>query len=538
MKKLLYTAFVLCGMLNASCDDLLNLESKTSVTNNYLFTTPEGLNAATTGLYSLARELSGGIDDNESNLYIVTMCDYNTDLMTLRGGVSTAIGRLNTSFTPSVGDVNTYWKHHYGIIGKANEIIASAEALGLDNSSVLHAWSEAKLFRGRSYFELWKRFDRLYLNTEPTTVDNLKREYKPASREEILQLITTDLGDAMTGLDWELPQNNGSIRYGRLTKATAKHIRAQVAMWQSDWDTAIEECEDIFEQKSIYGMEKSAETVFNGPNLTSKEVLWCFQYSQNLGGGGSGTPVSGHRIATQVTSRTNKIEGCINTPDQGGYGWGRVYPNTYLLTLYNQAKDTRYQELFVHRFKYNDPKSPKYGMEIPLTKGSSSYCETLHFMSKKYFDAWTCVDNPDRSTGFKDLIVYRLAETYLMAAEAYMRRDGAMSQQALYCYNQTWERAGNDEFMGPLTQDILLDEYARELHFEGVRWPLLKRLGLLGERVKAHYGETKVENPYLDKDYTECRTAFVVGKHECWPIPQEQIDLMGKENFPQNQNWD
>ena len=81
------------------------------------------------------------------------------------------------------------------------------------------------------------------------------------------------------------------------------------------------------------------------------------------------------------------------------------------------------------------------------------------------------------------------------------------------------------------------DTNARELNFEGVRWPLLKRLGLLGERVKAHYGETKAENPYLDKDYAECRTSFVVGQHECWPIPQEQIDLMGKENFPQNENW-
>ncbi len=447
MKKLIYTAFVICGMLTASCSDLLNLESKTDVTNNYLFTTPEGLNTAVTGLYSLARELPGGADNNESNLYIVTMCDFNTDIAILRAGVSTSIGRLNTSFTPSTGDVNKFWKHHYGIIGKANEIIVAAEALGLDDSDVLHAWSEAKFFRGRSYFELWKRFDRLYLNITPTTVDNLKREYKPAS-----------------------------------------------------------------------------------------QVLWSFQYSQNLGGGGSGTPVAGHRVSIQTTTRINKISGCINTADQGGYGWGRIYPNTYLLSLYDQAKDTRYNELFVHRFKYNDPTSPKYGELIPLTQ-SSSYCETLHFMSKKYFDQWTMADNPDRTTGFKDLIVYRLAETYLMAAEAYMRRDGGMSTDALRCYNKTWERAGNDKFAGPLTQDILLDEYARELNFEGVRWPLLKRLGLLGERVKAHYGETKAENPYLDKDYAECRTSFVVGKHECWPIPQEQIDLMGKENFPQNENW-
>ena len=123
---------------------------------------------AVTGLYSLARELPGGADNNESNLYIVTMCDFNTDIAILRAGVSTSIGRLNTSFTPSTGDVNKFWKHHYGIIGKANEIIVAAEALGLDDSDVLHAWSEAKFFRGRSYFELWKRFDRLYLNITPT----------------------------------------------------------------------------------------------------------------------------------------------------------------------------------------------------------------------------------------------------------------------------------------------------------------------------------------------------------------------------------
>lgn len=536
MKKFIYTAFIFCGIFNISCSNLLDLESKTDVTNNYLFTTPEGLNAASTALYSLARDLSGGADANESNLYVVTMCDFNTDIMLLRGGVSTAIGRISLSFTSTVPDVNWFWKHHYGIIGKTNEIIVAAEKLGLDNSDVLHAWSEAKFFRGRSYFELWKRFGRLYLNTTPTNVDNLQREYKPASNEELMTLITTDLEDAMKGLDWSLPIVNGFTQYGRVSRATAKHVRAQVAMWQSDWSKAIEECEDIFEQNSIWHMEKKAEDVFNSADLRSPEVLWSFQYSTNLGGGGAGTPVAGHRVATQVTTRTNKIAGCINSSEQGGYGWGRVYPNTYLLSLYDQAKDTRYKELFVHRFKYNDPASPKFGQEIPLVK-SASYCETLHFMSKKFFDQWTNTDNPDRSSGFKDLIVYRLAETYLMAAEAYMRRDGGMSADALRCYNKTWERAGNDKFAGPLTQDIIVDEYARELNFEGVRWPLLKRLGILGERVHKHYGETTAENPYLDTNYAECRTAFVIGKHECWPIPQEQIDLMGKENFPQNDNW-
>ena len=291
-----------------------------------------------------------------------------------------------------------------------------------------------------------------------------------------MTLMTTDLDDAMKGLDWSLPQNNGNVLYGRVTKATAKHVRAQVAMWESDWDTAIEECEDIFKQEGIYSMEKKAENVFNSADLKSPEVLWSFQYSQNLV-----EEVPELRLPDIVSlfrplPESIKLQ-VVSIRPISGYGWGRIYPNTYLLSLYDQAKDTRYNELFVHRFKYNDPTSPKYGELIPLAK-SSSYCETLHFMSKKYFDQWTMADNPDRTTGFKDLIVYRLAETYLMAAEAYMRRDGGMSTDALRCYNKTWERAGNDKFAGPLTQDILLDEYARELNFEGVRWPLLKRLGL------------------------------------------------------------
>ena len=85
MKKLIYTAFVICGMLTASCSDLLNLESKTDVTNNYLFTTPEGLNTAVTGLYSLALlNCPGGADNNESICTSLLCDDFNTDIAILR----------------------------------------------------------------------------------------------------------------------------------------------------------------------------------------------------------------------------------------------------------------------------------------------------------------------------------------------------------------------------------------------------------------------------------------------------------------------
>lgn len=533
MKKILYiAAFLLSSaIVLPSCEDFLNLESKTDITYNYLIGTSDGLNRAVIGLYAMDRELAKG---DAANLYIVTMCDYNTDIMIFRAGTSAAIARLNT-LLPNNPDIEAYWTHYYSIIGKANEIIASAEVLGLENAVVHRAWAEAKLFRGRSYFELWKRFERLYFNTLPTTVDNLVREYSPATTEEIFTLVKGDLNDAISGLSWGIPDKD----YGRATKAVAKHVRAQVAMWEKDYDTAITECESIFKDGTMYSMMPKADDVFNSADLRSPEVLWAYQFSKNMGGGGSGTPLIGQRVTTTITTRYQSNANCVFEAAQGGYGWGRVYPNTYLFDLYDQAKDNRYKDLFIHKFYYNDSKSPNYGKEIPanLYGGSAGYLEKLHSMSKKHFDQWTNADQPDRTSSFRDLIIYRLAETYLMCSEAYFHKEGGSSLKAIEYYNKTWERAGNTRENGPLTLDMLVDEYARELNFEGVRWPLLKRLGILYDRAREHSGNTKLEDPNLDKDYTECREFFVKGKHELWPIPQNQVDMMGAENFPQNDAW-
>ena len=156
-------------------------------------------------------------------------------------------------------------------------------------------------------------------------------------------------------------------------------------------------------------------------------------------------------------------------------------------------------------------------------------------MSIKHADFWTNSDLPTRQSSFRDLIVYRLAETYLMCAEAYFHKGD--NTNALKYFNKTYQRAGNDEFTGTLTLEDILDEYARELNFEGVRWPLLKRLGLLEKYCTQYSGESKAENPYLDKDYTEARKNFIKGKHDKWPIPSDQILLMGANNFPQTDGW-
>lgn len=534
MKKILLPLITIVLVAEGCTTKDLNVESKTSITTSYLYSTPEGLSRAAVGLYPKDRAIA---NQGESPEYAVLMFDYCTDLMIFRAGTAAGMARLDTP-NSSTDVFKSIWNKYYSIIGKANEIIYYAEQLGLENETVARAYAEAKVFRARSYFLLYQRFERLYINTEPTTTDNITgRVYRPASSEAILSLIKQDLEDAMPYLDWTVPSGSASPQYGRMTKAVAKHIRAQVAMWESDWDSAITNCEDIFECPD-YGMMATMADVFNGADLRNKEVLYSFQFSNEQGGGSSisdGVAV-GHRLSLITTCNYKKALGYFSL-EYGGYGWGRVYPNTYLLGLYDPTTDNRYKDMFIHKFYYNDPDHLPAGKSlgdevIPST--GAQYLECLHPMSKKFFDQWTNADNIERRSSFKDAIIYRLAETYLIAAEAYFHKEGGSSIKAHEYFNETYRRANLKDFTAPLTMDEILNEYARELNFEGVRWPLLKRLGLLEERVVLHAGDTKKEDPLLASDYIQPRKNFS-SKWWRWPIPQDILDVM--PGYGQNEDW-
>ena len=88
-------------------------------------------------------------------------------------------------------------------------------------------------------------------------------------------------------------------------------------------------------------------------------------------------------------------------------------------------------------------------------------------------------------------------------------------------------RAGVPPFTA-IDQQTILDESARELAFEGGRWFLLKRMGVLVSQVNAHhtFGSAKTNETVYPMQPWMVR----------WPIPQDQIDLMAP-NFPQNPGY-
>jgi hypothetical protein len=107
-----------------------------------------------------------------------------------------------------------------------------------------------------------------------------------------------------------------------------------------------------------------------------------------------------------------------------------------------------------------------------------------------------------------DFIVMRLAETYLLRAEAYFRKGDL--EQAAADINVLRSRA-NASLIGPeaVSIDFILDERARELIIEEQRRRTLVRMGVLYDRVRR---------------YNPSSATTIQPHHELWPIPQHVID--------------
>ena len=131
------------------------------------------------------------------------------------------------------------------------------------------------------------------------------------------------------------------------------------------------------------------------------------------------------------------------------------------------------------------------------------------------------------SRGYKDVILYRLADVYIAGAEAALRLND--QTKAKYFFNKTWMRAGNAEFTGVLKLQDIIDEEAREMCFENDRWYFLKRLGILIDQVRKYAGNEGWQASLAGRTNLPANPHFVR-----WPIPEEEIINMGAENFPQN----
>lgn len=166
--------------------------------------------------------------------------------------------------------------------------------------------------------------------------------------------------------------------------------------------------------------------------------------------------------------------------------------------------------------------------KIDPSTGIYAQSRAYYPLNGKYKD--NTISSIDITGTDRDVWALRLADVYLMAAEAaLMQGDGGAAYDYLTILADKRAIGGDGAALlssygvntgSDITIDFILDERARELATEEIRWFDLKRTGKLVERVRAH-------NPEAAKNIEEF--------HNLRFIPQAMLDaLYNSDEFGQN----
>lgn len=512
----------------SSCEKFLEEQPSTLIDSDYIYTTEDGLRSGVVSLYKFDRDR---YDRRIEDFMGATLMSSRTDLAFSRTGYTGLMGRYQRGISPIDQGANfvstLFWKHFYNITNKATEIINSAEVVeGIDEDVRNQVIAEAKFFRANSYFYLYRMFNNIFVSTETITVDNAFDVVNDkSSKEDIFALLNSDLDFAIEHLEW-------TDTFGRVTKGTAKHVKAKVAMWEGKWEVAKTQALDVIEgPDSPHSLVSKTSDVFKDDRNHS-ESLFVVQSQDDLLGGGDNTMMNANYVTQYF-----QISGIESNIEQGGRGFSRVLPNLYLMGLIAEdSNDTRDDDTYF-RLKYYYTSGSRIGEEVdnyaPITDLSSPSGSYKNYYKRQHP---SCIkfaqedDNPDSYLNRSNIMVYRLAETYLIAAEAIMRSSG----DPLPYINAVRTRA-KAAALTSVDEQAILDERARELAFEGQRWFTLKRMGqAVIDRQITNYagdGEYFPANLGTKDPRTNWKPEFIN-----FPIAQIDLDLLGA-SYPQNDGY-
>ncbi|WP_238480374.1 RagB/SusD family nutrient uptake outer membrane protein [Mangrovibacterium lignilyticum] len=501
---------LLSFLLITSCDNLLDETPIDVIDANFLYTTETGLESGVTGLYNLMRELyyPAGTD---APIQASAFFRIATDLGVARIASSWAYDP--NQYNPAAIGPTGKWDQLYLIIERCNALIENAPNIDMDQTKKDVLVAQVRAMRGEVYMELYTIYHNIVLKTEP----NEDVEYAAAEPADIWALVNSDLDFAISKLDWVVEQ-------GRYGQGVARHLRGNAAMWQEDWQEAADQYDAIVENGPYHLV--GLDEVFSG-DRNNAESLYTYQFSQELASGNASAGGGATAYASFFNNRYYEAGSgeMVQAVEYGGNAFGWAFPNDYLQSLYDQTNDQRYVTYYYDQSAYvvNNPDHANFGQ--PFVSTEDNY-RRYHWSLKKFHDE----NKPATSTdSYQNYIHYRFAETLLFGAEAHWRLGGDTDATALEYINMVRRRAfgDNDHDYTSITLNTYLDEHAREMAFEHSRWFVLKRLGLLAERVTMHFKVGSNSTNVAGRDMQP----YMVN----YPIPQSEIELMG--TFPQNDGY-
>jgi starch-binding outer membrane protein, SusD/RagB family len=397
----------------------------------------------------------------------------------------------------SAANINT-WRSCYNVIGMANTIVKNINQYAGDavtESVKKYAIAEARFMRATAYAYLVQNYGPVPLIEDNTLyLDNpaLKRH----EVQSVWQFIERDYLFAVENMPDESPQP------GRLNKWSAEGMLARTYLTMAGISGTIDEA--LLDKAQEYAdrvITMSGRTLlteyaelFRYPYDNKNESLFELQWVYTtipFSAGGYSYP---NTMISQITPH-NSI-----SANSDGWGGGLGATNWMLSQyegLYNGYNgeetaapgftlDERLKETFMlPGFKYpelateNDAflSAGDKAMLFLANNGNATPGDGMNFASIKKYVIGKIVGESDKQNYPNNTYMLRLAELYLIYAEAQVLKDGGQTSdaKAVEYFNEVHTRAGLAEFADPLDWDVIFSERVKEFAMEGLAWYDLTR---------------------------------------------------------------
>jgi len=507
--------------LNACKHDELNLKPTNDITSDVAYSTPAGYRSgiakvygsfATTGNQGSGSGDLGGIDAGTSDfLRLYWMAQELPTDEALCSWTDDGIPGLNfMSWTSTnVMLLGAYARSVYQVtlvnefLRESTDAKLSARNItGADATEIGYFRAEARFLRAFQYWVLMDLFGNPPFVTEENAIG--KEAPKQIQRAELFKYIESEL----LAIESELKTTN---EYGRATQAAAQallarlYLNAKVYTGQTYFDQAASYAEKVIQ--GPYSLHSNYANLFKADNhINNPEAIFTINYdgvrTQNFGG---------------MTYLINAaIGGDMNAADYGipNGGWGGNRSRSPLPLLFGDYLNSADKRAIFYGTTPNieNPNTYKEGVAVVKFTNKKSNGDTAESIGGSY-----------ASTDFP---LFRLAEQYLIYAEAVLRGGSGSTATALTYINTLRERAyGNSNSnLTALTLEDVFKERSKELYWEGFRRTDLIRF----ERfVEGAYVWPWKGNSASGRGVESFRTLY--------PIPA--ADIIANQNLVQNAGY-
>jgi len=551
MKNSLIKILLIACLVCPACNKMLDEDIRSQVVGDYL-NTPTGWQSGVNGVYATLKNVFCAIEDNG---IIPQITVFGTDTYTngFDGGFK-MMNFYNSDLNPRTNVIYSNWRNLYVAINACNTVIDKADLVpGLSDDVKNTRLGEVRFIRAEYYYLLVELWGPVPLSLKETTT--IETEATRAPVKDIFAAIIEDLNFAIQ----HLPAV--AANYGRVTKPAAEQLLANVYLAKAtseakeadDYSKAADLAIDVINNYGFKLLDDFGKVFEQGSGEKNPEVIWAIQNNKDIISNGPG-----NTMHLYFLMKYDDLPG-MQRDIANGRPYARFKPTDFVLNdLFDRQLDSRYRESFKRVFYCNKPGTYTInGHSVNLKAGDTAVYladreytpeELSHIdynvwppskQNERVFPTLTKFLDPQRvgvndQPGSRDLLFFRLSETYLTAAEALLM-SGRPDEAADYI-NVVRRRAANPGATPEETEanrtamevspaqldiDFILDERARELLGEGVRWIDLVRTGKLIERVKK---------------YNPVSAANIQPFHVLRPIPQIQIDRTSG-TFEQNPGY-